>query len=238
MLSAGEGTVFLDEIGKAPIRLQNILLKTIEEREVWPIGSNVPYELKCKLIFAANENLDQLVNKYLFQGDFLYRIREYEIVIPPLCQRPKDIIILAYEFVKKYADIYKKACPTLADGALQTLSNYSWPGNVRQLSNVIKTSVLFCKDNIITGELIRKRLKLEPEKPQSLNDMIKAYERRLIEAAIANTKINDDAAKLLNIEPYTLQHKIKRLKIDSRAVRKGSGFQPQDSNQKVEIRLL
>lgn len=142
-IEADGGTLFLDEIGNMSIQLQAKLLRVLEANEVEIIGENIPRKIDVRIISATNQNLEELISKGLFREDLYYRLNVVKILIPPLRERPEDILPLAYHFLKEFSNSYNKQVLSIKSQVEALLVNYEWPGNVRQLRNSIEKMVLF-----------------------------------------------------------------------------------------------
>jgi len=151
---AHKGTVFLDEISNISLNVQSKLLRFIENREFLPLGSTAIQNVNVRLIFATNQNLKEKVADGSFREDFYYRIFVYPILMPPLRERKMDILPIAYHFLKQFSQSIGKNITGFDDDAVNRLTNYDWPGNVRQLRNIIERSVVLSeKDQITLKEL-------------------------------------------------------------------------------------
>ncbi len=148
-LLANGGTIFLDEIGDMPLYLQAKLLRSIQEREIEPIGSESKIKIDIRIISATNKNLDNLIKEGKFREDLYYRLDVVEIIVPPLRSRKDDIPLLSYHFIKKYTERDNKKINGISQEALRLLQTYNWPGNVRELENVIERAVLLSKTSTI-----------------------------------------------------------------------------------------
>ena len=142
-IEADGGTLFLDEIGNMSVKLQAKLLRVLEANEVEVIGENIPRKIDVRIISATNQNLEELISKGLFREDLYYRLNVVKINIPPLRERPEDILPLAYHFLKEFSNSYNKQVLSIKSQVEALLINYEWPGNVRQLRNAIEKMVLF-----------------------------------------------------------------------------------------------
>ena len=138
------GTVFLDEISNIDLTVQGKLLRFLESREFLPIGKPHPRKVDLRLIFATNQNLEELVAQGRFRHDFYYRIYVYPIFLPPLRERTEDILPIAYHFLNQFARQMNKPVEKFTDAAVERLITYNWPGNARQLRNVIERAVIQC----------------------------------------------------------------------------------------------
>ena len=143
------GTVFLDEISNIGLDVQGKLLRFLESRELMPLGSTTCHKVDVRLIFATNRNLEEMVRAGTFRQDFYYRIYVYPILLPPLKTRREDILPIAYHFLKQFNRQMGKTIGGFADDAVTRLSEYGWPGNVRQLRNVLERAVILCDKQMI-----------------------------------------------------------------------------------------
>jgi DNA-binding NtrC family response regulator len=143
------GTVFLDEISNIGLDVQGKLLRFLESRELMPLGSTTCQKVDVRLIFATNRNLEEMVRAGTFRQDFYYRIYVYPILLPPLKTRREDILPIAYHFLKQFNRQMGKTIGGFADDAVTRLSEYGWPGNVRQLRNVLERAVILCDKQMI-----------------------------------------------------------------------------------------
>ncbi len=149
-LAADGGTLFLDEIGEMDFSLQSKLLRVLEENEVEIIGDNRPYKIDVRIIVATNKNLKEEIKRGSFREDLFHRINVFEIYIPPLSQRKKDILPLSYHFVRKFSEMYNKKIISFSGQVEGLLLNQAWNGNIRELKNSIEKLVIFSSNNEIT----------------------------------------------------------------------------------------
>jgi two-component system response regulator GlrR len=148
------GTLFLDEIGEIPLSLQGKLLRAIQEREVFPIGARQPIKIDVRLITATNKDLSAAVREGRFREDLFYRIQVVPLTLPPLRERRQDIPIFAQHFLQKSAARSNKAIRGFVPEALQKLTVHSWPGNIRELENVVEHAVIMATQDMITADLL------------------------------------------------------------------------------------
>jgi len=146
---ADGGTVFLDEIGNIDLEVQGKLLRFLENREFIPVGQTTAQTVDIRLILATNQNLEEMVESGRFRHDFYYRIFVYPIYLPLLRERTEDILPIAYHFIDHFAAQVGKPIRGLSDDALKHLIDHDWPGNVRQLRNVIERAVIHCESDLI-----------------------------------------------------------------------------------------
>ncbi len=143
------GTVFLDEISNISLEIQSKLLRFLETREFLPVGAVKTVKVNVRLIFATNQNLEELVAAGSFRADFYYRIYVYPIMIPPLRERTTDILPIAYYFLSRFNQTMDKGITGFSEDAVKWLTAYEWPGNIRQLRNVIERAVISCEGDLI-----------------------------------------------------------------------------------------
>ncbi len=148
---AHQGTVFLDEISNISLDVQGMLLRFLESQEFYPLGGSVLQKVNVRLIFATNQDLQKMAAAGTFRQDFYYRIFVYPILIPPLGERKQDILPIAYHFLNQFCGRMNKSITGLDKDAANRLSSFDWPGNVRQLRNVIERAVIHCEKNLITS---------------------------------------------------------------------------------------
>lgn len=149
---ANQGTLFLDEIGEMPLSMQVKLMRFLQEKEFYRIGGTRPIKSDCRIIAATNRNLENDITGGRFREDFFYRLNVIPIHIPPLRERKDDIPLLSDYFLKKYAEENKKFIKGIDPLSQDVLINYNWPGNIRELENVIERAVVLCKSDTITLE--------------------------------------------------------------------------------------
>ncbi|MBW2018670.1 MAG: sigma-54-dependent Fis family transcriptional regulator [Deltaproteobacteria bacterium] len=147
---ANHGTVFLDEICNINMEVQGKLLRFLQEREFLPVGATQTKSVDVRLVFATNKDLKEMVAHRTLREDFYYRIFVYPISVPPLRDRKSDIPLLAYHFLKRYSESFGKSLRSISRDAMKALCEYEWPGNVRQLENVIQAAVIASDTNILT----------------------------------------------------------------------------------------
>ena len=147
--AADGGTLFLDEIGNLPLHLQAKLLRTLEAREVMPVGADRPVPFDVRLIAATNANLEDAIDNEAFRPDLLYRINTVQIELPPLRSRKADIPLLAEHFLGRYARKYNAGDKSLSSSAVERMQDYGWPGNVRELEHAIERAVIMSESDIL-----------------------------------------------------------------------------------------
>jgi two-component system response regulator HydG len=215
---ADGGTLFLDEIGDMPHDMQSKLLRTLESGEVVRLGSNDPLHVDVRLISATNKPLEQLVADKHFREDLYFRIKGVTIQIPPLRERREDIPLLIHYFLQQAAEKYGKPIDGIQPEAQQVLMSYGWPGNVRQLKNVVEQMVVLTPGNRLTLESLPPDIRPagggSGEGVGGMNNLvgisIEQAERELIRNTLKLVNGNrEQAAKILGIGERTLYRKIK-----------------------------
>ncbi len=213
---ADKGTLLLDEIGDMPMNMQAKLLRVIEDGVVVPVGSNKSVVVDVRIISATNHNLTKLIERSEFREDLYFRIRGVNVRLPPLRERPEDIPILAEHFLKEAVEETGLKVTGIASAAMGILTGYEWPGNIRQLKNVIRTMVVMCDcDRIdvrdIPPEISQRRQLPGPGAPANLAGVsLNELEKKAIVDTLARTEGNrEKAAKILGIGERTLYRKIK-----------------------------
>jgi two-component system response regulator GlrR len=174
---ADGGTVFLDEIGDMPLALQAKLLRALQEREVRPVGAQGPVPVDVRIISATHRNIEERVASHEFREDLYYRLNVVSLTLPPLAQRPEDIVPLARHFLATTAARYRKDVRTFAPEALELLLGAPWPGNVRQLANVVEQAVALATSPIVPAASVASALKSEPSGLTPLDEAKRAFER-------------------------------------------------------------
>jgi PAS domain S-box-containing protein len=214
---ADKGTIFLDEIGDISPAMQIRLLRVLQERVVEPLGSVEPAKVDVRVLAATNKDLSRLVREGKFRDDLYYRIRVIRLKLPTLRQRREDIPILVDHLVAKFNHLQGKDIAGVADEVMACLMSYDYPGNIRELENVIEQAFVLCRSGLIELHHLPQELVLVGDKsPATSHPMsMQAMERHLITEALRRHKGNrKKAARDLDIDPSTLYRKIKALKIE------------------------
>lgn len=221
---ANKSTIFLDEIGDLPLNMQVKILRVIQEREVEKIGGLKPTSIDVRIIAATNRDLSDMVKKKLFREDLYYRLNVVNIQIPPLRERKDDIPLLANYLMKKLAKEMKFHVTSISPKAMDALVRYNWPGNIRELANIIERAINFIdkEATILIDHLpyyIRKEVannsEEKSEKLGSLKEIIEDVEKKSIVRTLEETDNNKyKAAKLLGISRTSLYEKMKRYDIE------------------------
>src|SRR5690606_27824481 len=151
--AANRGTIFLDEIGNASLAVQSKLLRVLQEKEVVKVGAQKPERIDVRIIAATNSNLKEMIKKGTFREDLYYRLTVVEINVPPLRARKEDIPLLVEKFLFKYGVEYKDKFIKISPSAMEVLKRYDWPGNIRELENIIQHAVIMCDNTIEINHL-------------------------------------------------------------------------------------
>jgi transcriptional regulator with GAF, ATPase, and Fis domain len=213
---ANHGTIFLDEIGEMPGEAQVALLRVLQEREFERVGGTQSIPVDVRIIAATNCDLPLAVRSGKFRLDLFYRLNVFPIHVLPLRERPEDILLLAKYFIERYAAKEGKRIRRVEKRTAELLKGYHWPGNIRELQNVIERAmILYDSDTFFVEEAW---LQPEPQPPVGLQPFLINRERELIEVALAKTRGRisgpDGAATRLGVPRTTLESKIKSLRID------------------------
>jgi two-component system response regulator GlrR len=174
---ANEGTVFLDEIGDMPPSIQAKLLRVLQERRFYPVGGKEPIEVDIRLIVATNKDLEEEVKNGNFREDLFYRIHVIPIYLPSLRERKEDIPLLVEHFLKIFSREMNKKIKGVTPQALQILMMRDWPGNVRQLKNVIEYAVAMTEDDMITEDLLQLQNEITPDEMKPLKEAKANFEK-------------------------------------------------------------
>lgn len=222
---ADGGTIFLDEIGELPLELQVKLLRVIQESEFEPVGSGKTVKVDVRIIAATHRNLLELTKEGTFREDLYYRLNVFPVDVPPLRERGEDVILIANTFIQKFARRANKKISRLSDFQMLQLKNYGWPGNIRELQNIIERSVILAQNgsldfSLTIGNQVQavKPVLAYPEEDRILTkDEFLEFEKQNLLRALkaANWKVSgkDGAAALLRMVPSTLSSRIVALGI-------------------------
>ncbi|MGR6836912.1 sigma 54-interacting transcriptional regulator [Syntrophomonas erecta] len=230
---ASGGTIFLDEIGELPLEMQAKLLRILQERRFYRVGGTNPIEVDVRVIAATNRKLSEQVQEGKFREDLFYRLNVVNLEIPPLRQRKDDIPGLVERFIKELVCIYKRPVTGVTPEVMKVFQAYDWPGNVRQLRNLLESVIILMEDNFINlkslseagvMETLQAEESSEPsttadslstgETTKGLDNLMNRHERQVILKALKECHYNKaQAAQLLGIPRSTLYYKLKVLDI-------------------------
>lgn len=208
---ANGGTLFLDEIGEMPLELQAKLLRVLETNEYIPLGDTTPRKSNFRLIAATNRDLKQESEAHHFRSDLYFRLNIFEIHLPPLRERVKDIAVLTSFFVAQFAEKTNKKKLHIGADFIQKLEEYQWPGNIRELKNVIERSVILVNGDTLTQDVLPYEIQHQQEHSNKSASALamQTIEKGHIQKVLAYTKGNKaEAARLLEIGIATLYRKL------------------------------
>ena len=218
-MQANKGTIFLDEVWEIPLPVQGKILRTIQEREIQRLGSDEVLYVDVRIIAATNRNLEDDVKLGKFREDLFYRLNVMNLHIPPLREREDDIPLLAQHFLKKYIEKNRKDLKGFTPMAMDILTKSLWPGNARQLENVIERAVILAMSPYIADKDLPPSLTTAYRPDNGIKDLafrlggksLEEIESQAIHETLEQTQGNkSEAAKLLNITRTTLNNKLKK----------------------------
>ena len=221
---ADKGTLFLDEIGDLSTTAQAKVLRALQEGEIQPLGDERRYKVDVRLVCATNRPLEELVEQGLFREDLYYRINVFPVFIPPLRERPEDILPLTEHFLRMFSKEYDRPVRRISTPAIDLLLQYHWPGNVRELKNVMERAVLICEDAVLRAHHLPSTLQSAESSSTGptggdlgFNETIARVEQEFIVDALKNARGNiHQAARDLGITYRIIYYKMKKYGIDHR----------------------
>lgn len=213
--AASGGTLFLDEVGDIPLSMQVKLLRVLEQREFFRLGSTLPIKTDVRILAATHRDLEAAVADGKFREDFFYRLNVVRVDVPPLRSRREDVPVLVKHFVNELAQEHGKAIPDMTQEALDVLGKYDWPGNVRELRNCLESVIIRLKGTSISVDLLPVQVRGDHQTQKSVPVFVgmsmAEVEKRMIENTLAEADGNQTrTAKILNIGLRTLQRKLKK----------------------------
>ena len=210
------GTLFLDEISEMPIDTQSKLLRVLQDQEVRPVGGKVSYKTNCRIVAATNRPPDEAIKDGKLREDLFYRISAITVHLPPLRERRDDIMPVANAFLKRFASQANRPINGFSPSAVERLTGFDWPGNIRQLQNEVQRAVLLCEGNVVDGtDLSITNVRTNPEGQDTSFTLLEGVERNAIVQMLKETAGNKlEAAKRLGIGRQTLYNKIKAYGIE------------------------
>ncbi|KAA5532342.1 response regulator [Taibaiella lutea] len=216
---ANNGTLFLDEIGEMGLDMQSKLLRVLQEKEMERVGGSVSIKVNVRIIAATNRNLEKEVAEGRFRLDLYYRINVFPIQLPPLRDRKEDLILLVRHFIKQYNKRTGKDIKHVSDTALQSLMAYHWPGNIRELENLIERSILLSKSDVIEDiplpaiKDIKTKLQDEDWYVKTIEENEREHILAVLNKCMGRIRGSGGAAEILGVPPTTLASKMKKLGI-------------------------
>lgn len=245
---ANGGTIFLDEIGEMSLPLQVKLLRVLQEREFERVGGNRTIHVDVRIVAATNQDLEMLVEERRFRKDLFYRLNVIPIVIPPLRERRSDIPLLIDHFLTRFNQSKRTEVSGLAPDALQLLTEYDWPGNIRELENMVERLVVLKKHGVLSFGDLPEKIARRPSGAElkeqfirfsedgiNLSREVEQYEKHLIMEALRKANgVTSRAAQLLHLNRTTLVEKLKRKGVDPRSNLDSLPLWPRPSSQKID----
>jgi transcriptional regulator with PAS, ATPase and Fis domain len=210
---AHQGTLFLDEVGELSLPLQAKLLRVLQDREVEPLGSTRSVKVDVRIITATNRDLEAMVREGRFREDLFYRLNVFPVVLPPLRERQEDLPALAEFFLKKFSKKNRREGISLAPEVLEAFRHYPWPGNIRELENVMERAVILCQETVITSENLPPAIQQRgawPDGGEEKELELQELERQLISRTLKGVAgQRRQAAEILGISLDELNLKIR-----------------------------
>ena len=219
---ANGGTIFLDEVGELPPALQVALLRVLQEGEFERVGGTETLKTNVRVVAASNRNLDEAVREGRFRSDLLFRLNVFPIALPPLRERKDDIPSIAEHYARQHARKLEKRIRGVSPSAMEALLAHPWPGNIRELQNVVERAVILARGNFLSlPDFELPDLGSDVARPRQEGP---GDERQQIEGALAKSRGRvygvEGAAETLGVPPSTLESRIRRLGIDKHAFRR------------------
>jgi transcriptional regulator with GAF, ATPase, and Fis domain len=207
---ADRSTIFLDEIGDLPLEVQVKLLRVLEERQIERLGSPKSIHIDTRIIAATHRDLETRIKEGSFRGDLFYRLNVFPIYVPPLRERPEDIPLLVWRFVEEFSKTFGKAIEAIPRENMAALQRYSWPGNIRELRNVVERAMI-----VSAGPRLRitvpPRAGTEQTSRTKLDDLEREHIRRVLESTGWRIRGENGAATRLGLKPTTLETRMAKL---------------------------
>jgi DNA-binding NtrC family response regulator len=209
--TADMGTIFLDEISNTCLPMQIKLLRVLQDQEIYMVGANKSQKVNVRVIAATNVDLENLVHKREFREDLYYRLNVLTLHLPPLRERGNDILLLIRHFTSRYAREASKPVPRFSDNALRVLKEYHWPGNIRELQNIIQRMVIMSEENTIDVPDLPSIMRFPALRGSGSRRTLADVETEHILNVLASVKGNkSQAADILGIDRKTLREKLKK----------------------------
>jgi formate hydrogenlyase transcriptional activator len=214
---ADRGSLFLDEIGDIPLELQPKLLRAVQEREFERLGSTRTQKVDIRMVAATHRNLERMISEKQFRSDLYYRLNVFPISIPPLRERPGDIPLLVQHFVQQAARKMNKVIDTIPSGTMEALTQYQWPGNIRELENVIERAVILSTGRVLSVAVKDPSSRIAPGDSDERGQTLEEVERKHILMTLKETHWvvsgPGGAAPRLGLKRGTLYFRMKKLGI-------------------------
>jgi formate hydrogenlyase transcriptional activator len=211
--AADKSTLFLDEIGDLPAEVQVKLLRVLQERVIERLGSTQPIKVDVRIIAATNRNLEKAVTDEIFREDLFYRLNVFPIAVPPLRERVEDIPALACQFLEEYAGALGRPIDSISKASMRQLEAYTWPGNIRELRNVIERAVIMADGPVLHVEIPVRRTPAHPHIERTLRDLEVEHIRSTLDRTNWRIRGHGGAAERLGLKPTTLETRMSKLGI-------------------------
>lgn len=215
--AANKGTIFLDEIGEVPLRLQSKLLRVLQQKTFERVGSSESITVDVRIVAATNRDIEDMVRSGEFRSDLYYRLNVLPVFIPPLRERCEDIPVLAEHFLRRFSRETNKHFSGFTDAAMELMLSYSWPGNIRELENAVERAVVISRDSWLDARDLMigsASTSTDDYRGKTLKDAINAFKRHFLSTALDSNRWNQtDTAKKLDIQRTYLSRLIKELGI-------------------------
>ena len=211
--AAHQSTLFLDEIGDLPTEVQVKLLRVLQERTIERLGSTQSLKIDVRIIAATNRNLEDAVRDQTFREDLFYRLNVFPVVVPPLRERLEDVLPLVWNFIDEFSSEYGKVITSISSESQRELQRYAWPGNVRQLRNVVERAVIVAAGPQLVIELPQHRERPLPRTAMTLTELESSHIRDVLKSTGWRIRGSGGAADRLGLKPTTLESRMARLGI-------------------------
>jgi formate hydrogenlyase transcriptional activator len=231
---ADQGTLFLDEIGDLPLELQPKLLRVLQEQEFERLGSGQTIRVNLRVVAATNQDLSQMVANKQFRADLYYRLNVIPICLPPLRERTPDIPALVQYFVNKFSARFNKAIDVIPDEVMEVLKAHDWPGNIRELQNVIERAVVLSPESILRLALTELKQMTKQQSAAAARTLADAEREHILDVLKqADWMIGGQggAATRLGLPRTTLIYKMRKLGIEARRPRRSRPFHQTDDGE-------
>jgi formate hydrogenlyase transcriptional activator len=218
---ADRGTLFLDEVGDLPLELQPKLLRVLQEQEFERLGSTRTIRVNVRVVAATNIHLEEMVRERRFRADLFYRLNVFPISVPPLRERPEDILDLVWHFVQTFAARMNRNIAVIPDQVMQSLQAYAWPGNVRELQNLIQRAVILSEGPVLHAPLGTSRAMRRTPEPNLTRTLAEAERARILEVLEHSQGVisgRNGAAARLGVKRTTLHYRMRKLGIEQKRV--------------------
>jgi PAS domain S-box-containing protein len=221
--SAEGGTIFLDEIGDLPLALQAKLLRVIEEKIFFRLGTSQTTKVDVRIISASNQRLERLVARKRFREDLFYRLNVFRIELPSLKDRPADIPLLVGHILRRLCSSKGMALPEISENAMQLLLNYTYPGNIREMENILEHALILCQESVLRRkhlpDYLRQRLPAAKSRPEKLEATTTSERTRILAALRRHSGNRSRTARALGLDRSTLWRKMQKYNLSEKSIK-------------------